>query len=87
VIPLYGFLEGDTLGLVVLARPEQTVAELGQALVQAARVRVAPGGRPAVLYRGEVLDDATTVAEAQLGPLDRFDVRFDARGAGAEASD
>jgi hypothetical protein len=75
MIPLYGFLEGDTLGLVLLARPEQSMAELAADLVQAARVRVAPSaGRVAVHRRGERLADTMTVAEAKLAPLDRFDV-------------
>jgi hypothetical protein len=74
VIPLYGFLEGDTLGLVVLARPEQSMAELATALAVAAQVRVAPAGKLAVLIDGRRCADTITVADAKLGPLDRFDV-------------
>jgi hypothetical protein len=74
VIPLYGFLEGDTLGLVVLARPDQSMAELATALALAARVRVAPAGRLAVRIGGRRCDDWVTVADAKLTPLDRFDV-------------
>jgi hypothetical protein len=75
MIPLYGFLQGDTLGLVLLARPDQSMAELAADLAQAARVRVAPAaGRLAVHRRGERLPDTMTVAEARLEPLDRVDV-------------
>jgi hypothetical protein len=74
VIPLYGFLEGDTLGLVVLARPEQSMAELAAALALAARVRVAPAGKLVVKVGGQRCADTVTVADAKLAPLDRFDV-------------
>jgi hypothetical protein len=82
VIPLYGFLEGDTLGLVVLARPEQSMAELAAALALAAHVRVAPTGRLAVLVGGQRCADTVTVADAKLGPLDRFDVIHERDGGG-----
>jgi len=41
VIPLYGFLEGDTLGLLVLAEEDETVLELARKLQNAANLRVA----------------------------------------------
>jgi hypothetical protein len=37
MIPLYGFLEGDTLGLLILAAPDDTMAKL------AAEARVGGG--------------------------------------------
>ena len=40
MIPMYGFLQGDTLGLLVLARPEDTAADLCAKLQSAASVRV-----------------------------------------------
>ena len=43
-IPLYGFVEGDTLGVVVLARSEDTVRALAARLLEAAALRVAPAG-------------------------------------------
>jgi hypothetical protein len=42
LIPLYGFLRGDTLGLMVLVHEQQTVRELAACLQEAACVRVAP---------------------------------------------
>jgi hypothetical protein len=74
MIPLYGFLEGDTIGLLVLADETDTVAVLAQKLQVAARVRVKPKPKVALLHDGRVLDPQTTVAQARMEPLDRFDV-------------
>ncbi|HVX93283.1 MAG TPA: toluene-4-monooxygenase system B family protein [Polyangia bacterium] len=76
MIPLYGFLEGDTLGLLVLAREDQTLASLARALQDAGALRVAPADGARVWVRGEALESSSTVAAAGLQPLDRFDVRF-----------
>jgi hypothetical protein len=67
--------EGDTIGLLVLARPEETVAELAGSCGR--RRRCACGGKGAVVVQhGErVLDPRATVGQV-LAPLDRFDVRF-----------
>ena len=75
MIPLYGFLEGDTLGLLVLARPESTIAEIAAQLRAAANVRVGWEGPAQVIHEGRVLDAKTTVAAAELHALDRIDVR------------
>jgi Toluene-4-monooxygenase system protein B (TmoB) len=75
MIPLYGFLEGDTLGLLMLARADTTLADLALKLRSAARLRTDPGDATAVWVRGRPLDGSMTVEEAQLGALDRFDVR------------
>jgi len=40
VIPLYGFLEGDSLGLLVLASEDETVESLGRKLERSAALRV-----------------------------------------------
>jgi hypothetical protein len=74
MIPVYGFLQGDTLGLLVLARPEDTAADLCAKLQSAASVRVAPLAAPVVVYKGQVLEPDTTVQDAQIGPLERIDV-------------
>ena len=81
MIPLYGFLEGDTLGLLILAGEQDTAAELARKLQDAAALRVAPTGGARVWAHGEPLEPSATVAGAGLQALDRFDVRFDgARG-------
>jgi hypothetical protein len=77
VIPLYGFLEGDTLGLLVLAADEDTAAELARKLQAAAALRVAPADGLRVWARGRRLEPDVTVASCGLQALDRFDVRRD----------
>ena len=74
MIPLYGFLEGDTLGLLVLAEPEETVSELARKLETAAGLRVAPRRSLRVLFRGQAMNPRLTVALAGMTALDRFDV-------------
>jgi hypothetical protein len=73
--PLYGFLEGDTVGLVVLAAENDSMAELAAKLQAAAAVRVAPSGPVHVEVRGARVADDVTVSGARLAALDRFDVR------------
>ena len=73
-IPLYGFLEGDTLGLLVLAQEGDTVLELARKLQEAASLRVAHNDKIDLVYDGKAIDPAFTVAQAGLQALDRFDV-------------
>jgi hypothetical protein len=75
LIPLYGFLEGDTLGLLVLAEERDTAADLARKLGEAAALRVAPVDGARVWVRGRPLEPSVTVAAAGLRPLDRIDVR------------
>jgi hypothetical protein len=74
LIPLYGFLEGDTLGLLVLAEEADTVRELARKLQDAANIRVARNGDVELLYNSKSVDPGLTVAQAGLQALDRFDV-------------
>lgn len=74
LLPLYGFLEGDTIGLLIFAYGADTVAELRDKLAAAAVLR-APPSRGAVFREGKVLPDGQTLAEAGLQPLDKFEVR------------
>ncbi len=77
MIPLYCFLQGDTVGLLILAREEQSVGELAQQLQEAASVRVQPRPSVTVVHRGRALDATWTVRQAGMAPLDRVDVRVD----------
>ncbi len=79
MIPLYGFVEGDVLGLVVLAHEHDTMADLARQLQEAAALRVAPHAAATVWFNGAPVADATTVEAAGLRPLDRFDVRGEVR--------
>jgi hypothetical protein len=74
VIPLYGFLEGDTIGLLVLAHKEWHVRDLAEQLQISARLRVRHRRAVHVLHQGRVLDPGLTLEEVGIGPLDRFDV-------------
>jgi hypothetical protein len=73
-IPLYGFLQGDTIGLVIVAEEGDTMHALARKLQDAASLRVAGADRVQVVYDHKVLDPAITVAQAGLQALDRFDV-------------
>jgi hypothetical protein len=74
MIPLYGFLQGDSIGLLVLADEGDTAAELAEKLQSAARIRVNAAAKVKVVYQGVIMTPQTTVAQAQMGALDRFDV-------------
>lgn len=74
LVPLYGFLAGDTLGVLVLVHDTQTVRDVAACLEQAAAPRVAPFSRSRVMVEDRYLDPAMTVAQAGLTPLMRIDV-------------
>jgi len=74
VIPLYAFVRGDSLGLVVIVDPRDTIRQVAEVVQGAASVRVAPVQRPVVRSGGARLDPDLTVEEAGLQPLDRVDV-------------
>ena len=73
-IPLYGFLQGDVLGLMILAEEDETVHALSEELQDAASLRVAHTQNVNVIYHGNVLDPGLTLREVGLEPLERFDV-------------
>jgi hypothetical protein len=74
MIPLYGFLEGDTLGLLLLADEDETLAELARRLQESAALRVAPFDSPEIRHQGRSLPPELRVGAAGLGALDRIDV-------------
>jgi hypothetical protein len=73
-IPLYGFLEGDTIGLLIVAEENETVHDLAQKLQDGASIRVAPREKVQVIYKEKVLDPELTLVQAGLEALERFDV-------------
>ena len=73
-IPLYGFLQGDTVGLLILAEEGDTLQALARKLQDAASLRVAGRDRVEVVYNGKTMDQTMTLAQAGLQALDRFDV-------------
>ncbi len=74
LVPLYGFLQGDSIGLLVLVQDTDTVRQIGACLQEAASMRVAPRADADVYYRGTLLNPNLTVAEAGLEALERVDV-------------
>lgn len=73
-IPLYAFVRGDTLGLVVLAPEGELVAELARRLARAAASRVAPAQGLRVLHRGKLLRGELSLSDAGVRALDRVDL-------------
>lgn len=73
-IPLYGFLQGDVLGVLILAEEHETVRALSERLQEAASVRVAHTENVQVIYKGNVLTPGLTLRDAGLASLERFDV-------------
>jgi Toluene-4-monooxygenase system protein B (TmoB) len=73
-VPLYGFLQGDTVGLLILAEEAETLLVLARKLQNAANLRVARTDSVQVVFNDKTMDPAMTVAQAGLQALDRFDV-------------
>ncbi len=75
MVPLIGFLEGDTLGILVFANPNDTIKKLSHTLMLSAQVRT-PGFTNAIcIYDNKVLNAHFFVKDIGFKPLDRFDVR------------
>jgi hypothetical protein len=74
LVPIYGFLEGDTIGLVVLVHDYDRVGDIVERIQQAASVRVAPRRGMVAMRGGKALQADLTIAQAGLAPLDRVDV-------------
>jgi hypothetical protein len=73
-VPLYGFLQGDVVGLLILADDGDTLEVLARKLQAAASLRVAHRDQVRVVYNDKIMDLTMTVAKAGLQALDRFDV-------------
>jgi hypothetical protein len=74
VIPLFAFVRGDCLGLVVLVDARNTIGEVAAIAQRAAAMRVAPSPSAVVRKDGIALDASLTVEAVGLLPLDRIDV-------------
>lgn len=75
LVPIYGFLEGDTIGLLILAHDTMRIGEVATKLESMASIRAPAAGTPVVVHRGRRLDASMTVTEAGIDALDRIDVR------------
>ena len=74
MIPVYAFVEGDTLGLLVLAQEAETVAALVERVQGAASVRVRRFAPAVLRHQDRILDPRERVAHAGIAPLDRLDI-------------
>ncbi|HTM44218.1 MAG TPA: toluene-4-monooxygenase system B family protein [Polyangiaceae bacterium] len=74
MVPVYGFLQGDVMGVVVLAQDHETLTEVAAKLFQAASMRVAPYANYEMRLNGRPLQIEMTVTEAGILPLDRLDI-------------
>ena len=73
-VPLYGFLQGDTVGLLIMAEEDDTLQSLAQKLQDGASLRVARRDNVQVVYNEKLMDPTITVVQAGFQALDRFDV-------------
>ena len=76
LVPIYGFVRGDTLGVLVLMRSTDTVAQLAAALKEAAvRAGDALSTRVACIVAApRALAPEQTLSAAGLTPLVRVDL-------------
>jgi hypothetical protein len=74
LVPLYGFLAGDTIGLLVLVHADESVQDFADRLIEAASVRVRPPRGVEIVHDGAALDPRLTIEEAGLTALERVDV-------------
>jgi hypothetical protein len=77
VLPLYAFVQGDTMGVVVLGRLEETVRDLGENLIRATAVRVRRRGVFRIMHGDRVMDPAAPLRTLGMQPLDRVDLLWD----------
>ena len=73
-VPLYGFLQGDTVGLLILADDSDTLEALARKLQLAASLRVAGKDHVQVIFQEKTMVPTLTIAQAGFQALDRFDV-------------
>jgi hypothetical protein len=78
LLPLYGFLRGDSLGIVVLVQHDDPVHRIATTVMQAAAMRVRPAASASVYFEGRRLPPQLSASEAGLTALDRIDVHPDA---------
>lgn len=75
LVPLYGFLEGDTLGLLVLAHDTDLIGTVALKLQASAELRVESFAPFEVICGETSLDLEQTVKKAGLKALDRIVVK------------
>ncbi len=66
MIPLYGFLQGDTIGLLILAYENENIAALSEKLKIAASVRVAPAAGGDLWFEGRLMEPRLLLSDSGL---------------------
>jgi hypothetical protein len=74
LVPLLGFVQGDCIGLLVLAHDDMTIEQVAEKLRQSARVRVDIEGAWQLTVGDRVPAPSSTVAQAGLRALQRIDL-------------
>ena len=74
-LPLYGFVEGDTLGVLILADKDESVESMARKLRDAVTLRVDASDDMEIVYQGVVLDPIIKLEQAQIAPFQRLDLR------------
>jgi hypothetical protein len=73
-IPLYGFVQGDTMGLVYLVHERETVQDLIRKVQLATKVRVRPMEETEIVYKNQKLEPQMSIAQVEFEAMDRFDL-------------
>lgn len=74
MIPVYGFLAGDTLGILLLLEEDDNAREIVAKLQRSSRLRVSPRADLCVVHAGVVIDPGARLADTPIESLDRVDV-------------
>ncbi len=74
VLPLYAFVQGDTMGVVVLGRSDETVAALAERLLRATDLRAHRRGPFRVVAGARTLPLEAPLGAQGIQPLERIDL-------------
>ena len=74
LMPLYGFMQGDTLGLLILSQDTDTICEVIKKIKISASPRLDTRAEYKLVYKGKVLRQDLTVVQAGLEALERVDL-------------
>lgn len=85
MIPVYSFMEGDSLGLLTFTYEDETVEELARKVLASTRCRVEQSGADSLslYFQGRALSPALRIAQTEIQPLAMVEVK---RGGGVKAS-
>ena len=77
MIPVYAFLEGDSLGLLVFAYEDETVADLTRKVCASSRCRinVKDPGRLCARFGGEALEPGMKIRDTGISALSMIEIR------------